>query len=357
MAVSKQDSMDDFDDLIDGITDIPREQDNKANEALAEAQAEILKLEQEKYNLNKKLEIAFSSNSTSDGRPMLVSIEDVIENPDKPNTRTKANPEFEEWLTNNIKEQKESGGDGIQDPISVQWSEQYQKWIINKGHTRHKCGKRAGLTEIPVIIQDNSTDWNQVIENLLRDGLATVDVVKFIADKKAQGIKQKEIAKRLSQSAGWVSKHAALIDPPAYVKSVWDNGYAEDYTVLYALTTAHKQSPVAVEKAVNAIVIDKGKLSEDDIKRISEKLKDSEPKTPEKELNNELRNSKTEQPEQDKPAKKIVRVECKYDNETVFLVIRPASTQGNIVVERLTGEEIEVKPSDVTIITIVDFLP
>ena len=341
--------MDNFDDILMG-TSVDNDQSD-LQEKLKEAEQKVAQLESENTTLKGQLESAFNaSGASSDGRPMLVDINDVIEDPDKPNTRQQTDEEFEQWLTENIKSQFEDGQDGVQDPISVRWSEDYKKWIINKGHTRRKCAEKAGLTQVPVIIQDKQTDWNQVIENIIRKGLSTKDMVKFIMDKKTEGIKQTEIAKRLSRDKGWVSKHVALANPPQFIQSIWDNGYATDFTVLYGLVSAFKKSPELAESEILKLVSDKQNISQDDINKLNKSI--ANPKSTPEEDNEELEDQEEQQQEPAKKKKAVFKVAVKYDDQEMTLLIQKPSEPQNLVLEMANGELIEAPANEVSLLGI-----
>lgn len=344
-------NMDDFDDLLDGVV---LDSSTKSQSNDTELLKKIEELELKNSTLMSQLDIAIQASTGDAGKPLLVSIDDVIENPDHPNSRQEINQEFEDWLTNNIKEQKASDpeSDGIQDPISVHWSKEHEKWIINKGHTRHKCGRRAGLLQVPVIIQDKSTDWNQIIENIIRDGLSTKDLVNFISSKVNSGISQKEVAQSLSRDKGWVSKHMALVNPPTFVQSVWDNKYATEFAVLYTLVTIYKANPQLVEEEVNKVIAKKqsvSKLDLLDIKKIIDGNKGSDLE-PEDENDNEEDNEQGgEAEESNKKSKPKFRLAVELDGEAAYLLLQAPSHDGNLVLE-LQNESVIEAPIDQVII-------
>ena len=334
---------DDFDDLISTIS---LDENDSTNDVLENELAEAKKTIQK---LTNKLDTAFSAVQGEAGKPLLIEINQIIENPDHPNTRKESDKAFEKMLTNNIKEQAAQGKQGVQDPISVHWSEKYNKWIINKGHTRHKCAKAAGLKSIPAIIQDDSTDWNQVIENILHKTLSTRDRVDFIQKKKAEGISQKDIAKSLSRDAGWVSKHMALVEPPIFIKALWDKDYATDFTILYGLVTLYKKSPETVENEVNKILSTKTAITKDDVNSIEKILSK---KTADKELED---GNSTEPDDKTKKTKiKIItRLQVEYENSKAFLVLEEPSEPGRLVVELQSGQVCEAPIKDITILGVV----
>jgi len=344
--------IDDFDDILDGIS-LGQKDDTPSNDELKKYKDEIDFLKKENTSLFNKLNTAFEANNVTGeaGKPLFVQIDDLIEDPINPNTRQEHNSNFEEWLTSNIKEQSESGQNGVQDPISVRWSEEHKKWIINKGHTRHRCAKKAGLKEVPIIIQDKSTDWNQVIENIIREGLPTKDMVAFIVRKKNEGISQTEIGKKLSRDKGWVSKHIALANLPTYIQSVWDNKYATDFIVLYTFLTVYKLDPEFVEEQANKIIAKKQSISKLDLLDIKKALvankNNDEPENIDDEYNyTEDENSTGETTKKIKP---ILKISVEFDGQLAFLLIQEPSQSDHLVLELENGSKIEAKIDDVKI--------
>ncbi|WP_020211049.1 ParB/RepB/Spo0J family partition protein [Gilvimarinus chinensis] len=353
--------MDDFDALLEGVSK------EDQSEELSQAKKRIETLESEKQELSTKLEAAFSEQGgqADSGKPLLLPIDDVIEDPDQPNVRQQRDKEFEAWLTENIRQQAKDGGTGVQDPISVRWSEQHEKWIINKGHTRHRCGKKADLKLIPAIVQDQHTDWNGVIENLIREGLTTKDMVAFIVRKKEEGFKQKDIAQRLSRDTGWVSKHMALANPPTFIQTLWDNGYATEFSILYGLLTAYKKDPEATEKAINEVIADKGKITYHDAQDLAKKIEKTKKNLlnentagqgegsegEQEEIEGGQGSSNPENPPTETKAKKpLVRLQVSFDKQDGFVLMREPEQSGHLVIELDSGGVIEVPIKEVEII-------
>jgi len=351
-----ENAADDFNSLLAGVKEHDSNHTVELERSLTEAESKITFLESERVELLKKLDTAFSEVNGEAGKPLLVAIDNVITDPDKPNTRQEINETFETWLVENIREQKASGGAGVQDPISVRWSETHEKYLINKGHTRHRCAKRAGLEVVPIIIQDKSTDWNQVIENLIRDNLSTKDMVAFIVAKKEQGISQSEIGRRLSRDRGWVSKHAALADLPTFIQTIWDNGYANDFTVLYGLSTIYKVDAKFVEKEANKFIAKKKSITEDDVNKIKNQLR--KPVKTDKEEPLESDETESNEVNKDKQPKTKVqlKIQIEFNKQTAYLVLEEASEPGNIVIELKNGSVLEARIDEITIIGVREVL-
>lgn len=340
--------MDDFDDLLAGVTEEKTDSLVAELNKKIEEQQELIESQQAEINNNKQvLEHAFeaSGSNVEAGKPIQVDINLVIENPDKPNVRSEVDEEFENWLTDNIKEQFKRDGIGIQDPISVFWSEKHEKWIINKGHTRRKCGERAGLNQVPIIIQDSQNDWNQVIENIIRKGLSTFDMCEFLRAKKDEGLTNKEIGERLSRDKGWVSKHLALIDPPNSISLVWRSGQATDYSTLYEMVTTRKVDPESFDKQIMKLASSQELITRSDIsamkKSLTKAVKDQEENT--------VNNSDEEHSNEEPKAKTKLVLEVKDEAQTYTVLFEKASRDGCLMLEDENGEKVEKEISSLAI--------
>lgn len=340
--------MDDFDDLLAGVTG--ENNDTviaELNKKIAEQQ-KLIEAQQTEINNNKQaLDNAFnaSGSDAEAGKPILVDIDLVIENPDKPNVRSEVDEEFENWLTENIKEQFARDGFGIQDPISVFWSEEHNKWIINKGHTRRKCGERAGLKKVPVIIQDSQNDWNQVIENIIRKGLSTFDMCEFLRDKKDEGLTNKDIGERLSRDKGWVSKHLALLDPPDSISLVWRSGQATDFSTLYEMITARKVDPEKFDSLIMKLASSQDTISRSDVSAVKKTLTKAAKEEEENDNNNTDDNTPTDEP---KTKTKLV-LEVKDSEQTYIVLFDKPSREGCLLLENENGDKVEKEISSLII--------
>jgi len=337
-----------FDGLLEGDTPSNDKTEIKpVNEKkLKELEKKNRELEQKVKKLKEIKPVVVKSEFNSTGEPLLLYVNEVIENPDKPNVRTEIDKEFETWLVDNIKEQFENGGTGVQDPISVFWSDTHSKYIINKGHTRHKCATLAGLEKIPAIIQVNSNDWNQVIENFLRNDLTTKDMVKFIKSKKKEGISNVDIAKKLSTNKAWVSKHVSLSKAPPFINGLWDNKNAVEYSVLYDLMKVHEKNSEFVEQEVNKLLVKKKEITVADVKYIKLLLAKSQ--------NNLSKGSENE--DEDEQAIKEPKLEQKlcieFEGKEYHYLNQNPSNDENIVLDNKKGVVIEAPIDKVKIISI-----
>lgn len=106
---------------------------------------------------------------------------------------------------------------GVLQPIIV-WKLAAGLYEIVAGERRFRAAKRAGLTTIPVIIQDFDEQERKevaLIENLQRDDLSPVETARaFRALKKEFGMTQQQIAERVGKSKRMVLYLQRLLQLP-----------------------------------------------------------------------------------------------------------------------------------------------
>ena len=128
------------------------------------------------------------------GRPMLMSLDDIDEDPEQPRHEFDANGLLE--LAATIRDR------GVRQPISVRPNtQQAGRWVLNFGARRLRASKLAGLTEIPAFVDTTADDYDQVIENEQREGLKPLEIALFVQKRLASGDNQAEIARRLGKAA------------------------------------------------------------------------------------------------------------------------------------------------------------
>ena len=122
-------------------------------------------------------------------------------------SRTTEDPEIEE-LVESIKVY------GVLEPILVRPKPDGVYEIV-AGERRVKAAEKAGLTEIPVMIRflsDQEAYECQLIENIQRKDLADIEKARMLDYMiKKFGYLQKDLAKKLGKTEGWVSQHLAML--------------------------------------------------------------------------------------------------------------------------------------------------
>lgn len=174
------------------------------------------------------------------GRPMLLPLDGIDEDPDQPRHEFDANGLLE--LAATIRDR------GVRQPISVRPSTQQPgRWVLNFGARRLRASKLAGLTEIPAFIDTTADNYDQVIENEQREGLKPLEIALFVQKRLASGDNQAEIARRLGKSRQYVTLATALIEPPDWLLDAYRQGRCKGMTELYELRRLHGEHAEQVE--------------------------------------------------------------------------------------------------------------
>lgn len=194
-------------------------------------------------------------SAASRGKPLSLSLDKVIEDPDQP--RKQFDPETLQALANSITIH------GIKSPISVRSADTQGNYRINFGARRRRAAINAGLTEIPAFIDDDHDQYAQVVENIQRDEFKPMEIARFIAKKIANGEKPADIGKRLGQAKQWISMYQSLNALPEYMQTRADAGHISDYTTLYEIGQAHKKHP---GKIMEFLEDHPGKITRGDLK-------------------------------------------------------------------------------------------
>ena len=204
------------------------------------------------------------SDASRTGEIFKPSISLIDEDPEQP--RTETNPGFSEEsigeLAETIRER------GVKSPISVRESGN-GRYIINHGARRYRASIIAGLTEIPVVIDNDYSKLDQVIENIQRNNLTANEIADFIREELARGMNKKEIASELGKSNAWVSQYCCIIDLPEEISPFWEAGVlGDDVTALSELCKCFKKD---ADKTMGFLE-GAGKLSRREIADLREKI-------------------------------------------------------------------------------------
>jgi ParB family chromosome partitioning protein len=181
----------------------------------------------------------------SEGAPLLLAIDLIDEDPNQP--RKEDNPGFSKQslgeLIDNIRLR------GVKTPISVRENPNAPgRYIINHGARRFRASKLAEKTTIPSYIDNDHTHYDQVVENLLRDGLTPREIADVIGMELAKGVKKIEIAKNIGKSPAFVTQHAVLLDLPDAIAGAFNSGRCRDVTIINELVMLYKKHPEDVNK-------------------------------------------------------------------------------------------------------------
>jgi len=136
---------------------------------------------------------------------------------------------------------------GVKTPISVRPNPKKNGYyIINHGARRFRASKLAKKNTIPAYIDKDYTEYDQVIENLHRDGLTPREIANFIGREMAKGFNKKQISKLLGKSPAFITQHSVLLDLPEVIAQVFNAGLCQDVTVLNEIVTVYKSNPQEV---------------------------------------------------------------------------------------------------------------
>lgn len=177
--------------------------------------------------------------SDATGRPLLVAIDCIDEDPDQPR-RTFSEQELEE-LSQSIAEH------GVLQPIVLRRSNEGGRYVIAMGARRYRAAQRAGLREMPAFVQDVALPdrYAQMIENIQRDDLRAPEIATFIADRLDAGDTQAEISRKLGKPRDWVSRYASVQSMPDFLRARLDGS---SIRALYELYQAWRTHPDEIER-------------------------------------------------------------------------------------------------------------
>lgn len=176
-------------------------------------------------------------NRNSAGKPMLLAVDLVHEDPSQP--RKTFDDTKQRELSASIAES------GIRVPLSVRPHPDLPgHFMLNFGARRRRAAISAGLKVVPALIEELLTDFDQVIENLQRAELTPMEMALFIADKQKQGMKPADIARRLGLTRSAISKYFALVDAPTEIEAVYTAGRSTSPDTIYELRSVHNRWPV-----------------------------------------------------------------------------------------------------------------
>lgn len=175
--------------------------------------------------------------------PLQMPIDLIDEDPNQP--RQEGSPGFSAESLGELAETIKARG--VKTPISVRDNPEAEgRFLINHGARRYRASKLAGKTTIPGFVDNDYNEADQVIENLQRNDLTAREIADYIGRELAKGLKRGDIAKSIGKSPAFVTQHAALLDLPDAIATVFNNGRCRDVTVINELVTASKKKPVEV---------------------------------------------------------------------------------------------------------------
>jgi ParB family transcriptional regulator, chromosome partitioning protein len=176
----------------------------------------------------------------SAGRPLLVPVDRLSEDPNNPRTEF---PEAElRELAEDIRQH------GVLQPIVVHPADEQGRHRIHFGAKRWRAAQRAGLNEVPVVVRDAPTDpYTQVAENRKRHDLTPLDLARFIRARVDAGNSNATIAKRLGIDQTTIAHYLALLELPPELNEAMQTGRCTSPRTLYELNKLHRDEPETVK--------------------------------------------------------------------------------------------------------------
>ena len=196
---------------------------------------------------------AAEGDVSSGGRPLLVPLDRLSEDPNNPRT---------EFPDAEIEELAES----MQQPLVVCPTNQPGHYCIHHGAKRNRAARRAGLSEVPVVVRDAPADpYAQAAENQKRHGLTPLDLARLIRRQADAGDSNATIAKRMGIDQTTIAHHLSLLDLPPELNEAMQAGRCTSPRTLYELNRLHREEP----KRVRALLAGDGEITRSAVNAVS----------------------------------------------------------------------------------------
>ena len=179
--------------------------------------------------------------------PTILPIERLLPNRLQP--RTRFDDEQLEELAESIRVQ------GIIQPLIVAAAGDEQ-YLIVAGERRWRAARRAGLTEVPVVIREVSDDRHllelALVENLQRADLNPIEEAEALLALQGFGLQHEEIAARVGKSRSSVSNSLRLLRLPDDIRDLMRSGALTAGQARPLLALASEEAQIALaERAVS----------------------------------------------------------------------------------------------------------
>lgn len=191
--------------------------------------------------LEEKPVAAAVAQAAATGEPLRLKVADIEPDPNQP--RTEKHPDEIAEIGQSIKDR------GVKQPISVKsHPDKPGKWMINDGELRWLGTQWAEVEDIPVVIDEDFDDFDQVNANEKRFALRPMELAMFIKRKLDEGVKKGEIARRLGKPANAITELLALVEAPACVEAIYKSGRCTSPKTLYELRALAEKFPEQVQE-------------------------------------------------------------------------------------------------------------
>lgn len=173
------------------------------------------------------------------GAPIEIALDAIEEDPNQPRTRF-SERELDELAASIVER-------GVRQAITVTPRGEGGRHRILYGARRFRAARRAGLSTIPAVIREPSPDdaYDQMIENIQRDDLTSVEIAGFVSRRIGLGEKQANIARRLGKDRAFVAMHAAVALMPDALRSMVDTSPIRGVYELYQGWRRHPEPVLA----------------------------------------------------------------------------------------------------------------
>ena len=192
----------------------------------------------EKTNLREPQANVQGREKNKDGRTVAISL--IVPNPHQPRTHFDETKLME--LTESIKEH------GILQPLVV--TEAGEHYELIAGERRFQAAKRAGLTEVPVIIRVASEQTKlelAIIENIQRHNLNPIEESKAYQRLLHEfGMNQEEVARKMGKSRSAVANSVRLLQLPVDMQRAVSEGKISEGHAKALLGIENKEKQRAV---------------------------------------------------------------------------------------------------------------
>jgi len=221
------------------------------------------------------------SQSKDDSPFRLLPWDKIEEDPDQP--RTHMDEDALQELADSMKQKGQDGQPrGILQPISVRENpDKPGHYLINHGHRRHRAQGLAGLKALPVpaVLNNLSTQADQLLENIQREDLDAMDIGQSIDALVSKGWKVTDIAKQLGKNKSWLARYRLLYQSDDTLKTLYTSGLCRDVNALVELVRAQDKHPTDVSRFIQQALSGEATLSRSTVKGFLNSLKGaSEPK-------------------------------------------------------------------------------
>lgn len=178
----------------------------------------------------------------ANGKPLEVPLASVHPDPNQP--RQAFDETALQELAASIAER------GLIQPVVVRETLPDQYMIVS-GERRWRAHQLLGKPTIAVLLSETGEFVDQLIENIQRADLSTVELIKAVRRLlEEEGLSQAAIAKKTGMSKAWVSKYASLTALPSALHALLESGVCGDSDALVLLSRLLKQYPEATESFI-----------------------------------------------------------------------------------------------------------